>query len=412
MTDCVWYISKYFGLPESRVGSRGFKLLREFPALGIRPLVITADSNHLFASRDFTENFQIEKLEGVEICWLKLRRYTGAQSFGRILSWLEFEWKLWRLPKQSLPRPSAIVVSSLSLFTIFNGLVLKARYGCRLVFEVRDIWPLTLVEEGGFSRYNPFVLLLGWIERLAYRKSDAIVGAMPNLEPHVREVAGLSGPVYCVPMGIDQSQLAEPLPLPADYVAAHIPTDKFLVCHAGTIGKTNALEVLFETAKLMTANPDIHFLLVGDGDLKTHFQAATADLSNVSFAPAVPKAQVQSVIRCCDVTFFSTYPSKIWDYGLALNKLIDYMLAGRPIIGSYSGFPSMLNESGGGSFVPACDAAALHAEILRYAGLDPTERERIGMAARGWIVANRQYGDLARKYLDIVLPASAVEGAL
>ncbi len=32
-----------------------------------------------------------------------------------------------------------VIVSSLSLLTILNGIRLKARYGCRLVFEIRDI---------------------------------------------------------------------------------------------------------------------------------------------------------------------------------------------------------------------------------------------------------------------------------
>ena len=404
MTDCVWYVSKYFGLPANRVGSRAFLLMRELAALGLHPIVFTASTNHLFTSRELAGLSQLERIEGVDICWLKIRKYRGARSLSRIFSWIEFEWKLWRLPKHDLPPPSVIVVSSLSLLTIFNGLHLKARFGCRLIFEVRDIWPLTLVEEGGFSPRNPFVMALQWVEQLAYRKSDAIIGTMPNLQQHVREVAGKTPPVHCIPMGIDQDQITDDAPLPADYKAKHIPQNKFIICHAGTIGQTNALEVLFETARRMQSYPGVHFLLVGDGDLKADFEAQTSDLQNVSFAPAVPKNMVQAVLRQCDLTYFSAYPSKVWDYGMSLNKLIDYMLAGRPILGSYSGFPSMLNESGGGSFVPAGDAAALQAEITRLVGLDPAEREAIGQAAREWVIANRQYIDLAKYYRDILLP--------
>lgn len=410
MTNCVWYISKYFGLPQDRVGSRGFLLMRELAALGLHPIVFTASCNHLVRCRELSGSSQVERIENVDICWLKLREYKGAKSIGRILSWLEFEWRLWRVPKHDLCRPSAVVVSSLSLLTIFNGLLIKARYGCRLIFEVRDIWPLTLVAEGGFSPRNPFVILLQWIEKLAYRKSDAIIGTMPNLQQHVRHLVGKTGPVYCIPMGIDQEQMTTIDLLPSAYVEEHIPKNKFIVCHAGTIGHTNALGVLFETARQMQAHPGIHFLLIGDGDLKSDFEAKTADLLNVSFAPAVPKKLVQTVLRHCDVTYFSTYPSKVWDYGMSLNKLIDYMLAGRPVIGSYSGFPSMLNESGGGSFVPAGDAAALRMEILRLAQLDPAEREAIGRAGCNWVVANRQYPDLAMAYRDILLPSKSDAG--
>ncbi len=404
MLETVWYISKYFGLPEHRVGSRPFLLLRELAALGIRPVVFAGASNHLFVSRHLARPHLAEAIDNVEIHWIRLRKYSGAKSVGRIFSWLEFEWRLWRLPKKQLPPPSVVIVSSLSLLTIFNGLLLRARYRCRLVFEVRDIWPLTLVAEGGFSPRNPFVVALQWVEKLAYRKSDAVIGTMPNLVQHVREVSGAPVPVYCIPMGIDASQLGEPDPLPEDYVTSHIPRGKFIVCHAGTIGQTNALEVLLQTAREMTACPDIHFLLVGDGDLKERFERDTADLQNVSFAPAVPKNMVQSLLRHCDVTFFSTYPSKVWDYGMSLNKLNDYLLAGRPVIGAYSGYPSMLNESGGGRFVPAGNAEALREEILRLAALPCEERARIGAAGRAWIKSNRQYSQLARQMAAVVFP--------
>ena len=404
MSDAVWYISKYFGLPEDRVGSRSFLLLREIAKMGCKPIVFTASSNHLFTSRQLQDKVQLEEIDGVQICWMKLRKYSGARSLGRILSWLEFEWRLWLLPKDDFPVPSAIVVSTLSLFTIFNGLMLRRRYGCRLIFEVRDIWPLTIVEEGGFSPSNPFVMALQWIERLAYRKSDVIIGTMPNIASHVREVAGVTGPIHCIPMGIDKQQLEAPAPLPDDYAAAYIPSDKFIVCHAGTIGQTNALEVLFEAARSLQLNKGIHFLLVGEGDLKEKFQDETAELPNVSFAPAVPKQLVLSVLRRCDVTFFSTHPSKVWEFGMSLNKVNDYMLAGRPIIGSYSGYPSMLNESGGGVFVPAGDPVALRNEILRLASLQPEERGRMGQAARAWMIANRQYRNLAHRFLAAILP--------
>ena len=40
--------------------------------------------------------------------------------------------------------------------------------------------------------------------------------------------------------------------------------------------------------------------------------------------------------------------SKVWDYGQSMNKIVDYMMAGKPVVASYSGYPSMLNEAGSG----------------------------------------------------------------
>jgi glycosyltransferase involved in cell wall biosynthesis len=204
-------------------------------------------------------------------------------------------------------------------------------------------------------------------------------------------------------MGVAPDLIEDHQPLPTAYVAKYIPKDKFIVCHAGTIGQTNALDVFFEAAGLLKDEP-IHFLLVGDGDLKASYQQAFQHLANVSFAPAVPKRQVSSLLSYCDTTYFSTFRSKIWDYGLSLNKLIDYMLAAKPVIGSYSGYPSMINEAGCGSLVPAGDAAALQAELLKMSRMPEADRTVMGQKGREWILANRDYALLARQYLGIALP--------
>jgi glycosyltransferase involved in cell wall biosynthesis len=153
----------------------------------------------------------------------------------------------------------------------------------------------------------------------------------------------------------------------------------------------------------MQDNSNVQFLVVGEGGLKETFQRECADLANVTFAPGVPKSMVHSVLERCDLLYFSVRPSKIWKFGQSLNKVTDYMLAGRPVVASYSGYPSMVNEAGSGTYVPAGDAAALRVEIERYAAMPETERQAIGMVGRKWLIANRSYAKLGRDYLDLCL---------
>lgn len=401
MSSCIWYVSKYVALPSDRVGNRSFMLMREFVRMGHHGIIFTSNSNHLVKTPEVTETHKVVSIDGVEMCWIRTLQYKGAKSFGRILSWLDFEWRLWRLPKREFRRPDVVIVSSLSLLTIFNGLALRRRYGCRLIFEVRDIWPLVIVEEGGFSPRNPLVAALGWVERLAYRRADTIVGTMPNLKEHVEEVIGKSASVHCIPMGVDEAQMQAVEPLPPEYEADYIPKGKFLVCHAGTVGITNALDPLLACARAMRDEPDVHFLILGDGDLRPRYQAMCADLPNVTFAPGVPRNMVQSALTHCDLLYFSAHVSKVSRFGQSLNKVIDYMIAGKPIVASFTGYPSMINESGGGTYVPAGDAEALRAEIRRYRRMSPAERAEMGAAARDWVLRNRRYSHLAEEYLKL-----------
>lgn len=399
----LWYISKYFS-PETPMtpGGRGWFLMRELATAGHLPVVITSDSNNLIEVPDLQTKVTIEEQDGVRLVWLKTLKYKVAKSPSRILSWFHFEWNLFWLDKKELPRPDAIVVSSLSLLTVLSGVYLKRKYACLLVFEVRDIWPLTITEEGGVSPKNPFVRFLAWVERLGYEKADVIIGTMPNLESHVRRVSCSTAPVYCIPMGIAPEQTGARQPLKANYIAHYLSSPGMKVVHAGTIGITNALEVFFEAAEQLKDNPDIQFLLVGDGALKEQYIQQYGSLPNVTFAPKVSKYQVQSVLEHCDVVYFSMFDSKVWDHGQSLNKVVDYMLSGKPVVASYSGHASMINEAQCGVFVPAGDASALVEELQKLVLLRPEQREAMGIRGREWLLKNRPYSRLAEEFADAV----------
>jgi glycosyltransferase involved in cell wall biosynthesis len=408
--SCIWYISKYVSPPaQASSGGRGYLLMREIAALGHQSVIITSDSNQLARVPELQAAVLTQQVDGLTLVWLRTMKYQVAKSARRILSWLDFEYRLFRLPKKTLPKPDVVVVSSLSLLTVLNGFVLRWRYGCRLVLEIRDIWPLSITEEGGFSSRNPLVLGLGLIEWLGYRFADVVVGTMPNLQEHVAQVLGRPRTTHCVPMGVDEDALRSAQTLPADYVQAYLPQDKFLIAHAGTIGITNALDTFLDCAQSFQDDPRLHFVVIGDGDLRASYQRKYASVRNLSFAPRVDKSMVQAALSHCDLLYFSVHPSKVWRYGQSLNKVIDYMLAGKPVVASYTGYPSMINEAECGSYVSAGDLAALRQEILRYLAMPAQERQLLGQRGRDWILAHRRYPVLAQKYLEVLLHEPSVE---
>lgn len=408
MSACIWYVSKYVILPvgDDPVG-RAYGLMREFARRGYQSVVITSDSMGKYDAPVAEQAYAMEEHEGIKLCRIRTLKYTDSKTMRRVLSWLDFERRLLRLPKRALPDPDVIVVSSISLLTVLNGLRLRRRYKCRLVFEVRDIWPLTIVEEGGLNPRNPFVLVLAAVEKLGYRRADAIVGTMPNLGAHVKKVTGRSLPVTCIPMGVDGDAIPIPEPLSADYAATYIPKHKFVVAYAGSIGISNAMDVLFDCVELMQQDENAHFVVLGDGELRQSYVDRYGSLPNLTFAPRVPKSQVHDFLTRCDLLYLSVHNSTVWDYGLSLNKLIDYMLAAKPIVASYSGYPSMIDEAQCGTFVPAGDALALRDEIRRFAGMAIEDREVMGGRGRPWLLANRDFKVLADDYLAVLLPGQS-----
>jgi glycosyltransferase involved in cell wall biosynthesis len=400
----IWYVSKYVAPPGSGTsGGRGYLLMKELAELGHQVSIITSDSNQLAAPPHLETNYLFEQVDGIKLCWVRTMKYSVAKSVRRILSWLHFEWRLLLIPNHKFSKPDVIVVSSLSLLTILNGLLWKLRYRCRLVFEIRDIWPLTIVEEGGFKPWNPFVLALSFVERIGYKYSDVIVGTMPNLGEHVCNVLGYSKVTHCIPMGVDEETYSEQEELSKDYLEKNFPNNKFIIAHVGSIGITNALDTFLECAQNMKDHDGIHFLVVGDGDLRNGYIEKYKHLDNLTFAPRVSKASVQSVLARCDLLYFSAHVSKVWRYGQSLNKVIDYMMSGKPIIASYSGYESMINEANCGVYVKAGNVLELQKQVQFFSNIHKSEREEIGRRGKEWLIRHRQYKKLAADYENILL---------
>jgi glycosyltransferase involved in cell wall biosynthesis len=394
----IWYISKYASPLKYGFGTRHFYLAAGFNSLGYDTIIISSDSNHLANIPACEFSYTKEIIDGVETWWIKTIKYKGAASFRRILSWLDFEIKLWLMPMCKLPKPDVVIVSSLSLLTIFNGYWIKKKFGCKLIFEIRDIWPLTIIEEGGFSKWNPFVMLLAWAEKFGYRNADVIIGTMPNLSEHVEAVMGKQMNCHCVPFGYDPALYSQSELLPSGYEKRYIPPNKFIIGYAGSIGTTNALDTLMNCTIEMKDLDNIHFLLLGDGDLLDHYKAKLNGLPNVTFAPKVNKSQVQTVLSHCHVLYFSVMDSKVWRYGLSLNKLIDYMMAAKPIIASYNGYSSMINEANCGVFIPANDVSALKQTICEYSQMTEKQLDSLGQRGKAWLLKNRPYDKIALEY--------------
>ena len=388
----IWYISKYVKTSHvGNSGSRGFFLLNELSKSNFE---CTIFSSYPFKYQKSYEKIISNIKRNFKYIFINSYQYKKANSIKRIISWLDFERKLLFLQKINLPKPDVVIVSSLSLFTIINGLILKKKYACKLFFEVRDIWPLTLTEEGGFSDRNPLIIFLKFLEFIGYKYSDHIIGTMPNLKEHVNNVLGYSKEVTCIPIGFDDEEINKTKEITKN-IKMLIPKNKFIVGYFGGIGISNALDSFFDAIDKMKDNKDIHFLIAGEGDLKHNYYFQTKHLTNITFLPLVEKKFIYSLMSNCDLLYFSTHKSRIWKYGQSLNKLVDYMLTGIPIIGSYDGYKTMINESECGEFISPNDREAIIRKVLTYQGMSIEKRKHIGEKGKKWILKNRSYKRLS-----------------
>ena len=111
-------------------------------------------------------------------------------NFKKIISNLIYTFKLFFLSSKRLGKPDIIIISSMPIFPILSGIFLKYKFNAeKLLFEIRDLWPLTPMYLSGYSKYHPMIIFMKWFEKLGYKKSDGIVSLLPNAHPYINAIS-------------------------------------------------------------------------------------------------------------------------------------------------------------------------------------------------------------------------------
>ena len=398
----IWMVNQYAGSPRHGMEYRHYQLAKALSEQGHRVVVITGTQSHLFTrppqvSRPFT----LESIDGVTYCWVAWPRYQGAISLGRVLNMAAFALRLTRLPTHRLPRPDAILVSSPSLFPLPVVARWARRFGARMAFEVRDIWPLTLRELGGLSSRHPLVALMQWLEDYGYRTADEVVSVLPAADGHMTAHGMAPSKFHYLPNGIELNGRAPGGPAPPA-VRDAIRPGAFTVGFVGTLGRANVLETLIDAARLL-ASDDVQVVVVGHGAERDDLMARAADLPNVTFVGPIAKAQVAAAIGEFDACYVGYRRSTLYRFGVSPNKLYEYMAAGRPVLFAADAANKPVQDADCGRTVAPEDPAALAAAIRSLAACTPEERARLGANARAYVARHHDYERLADELAGILL---------
>ena len=173
----ILLINHYAGSPEMGMEFRPFYFAREWVKMGHHVDIAAADYSHLrMKNPEISKDFQTETIDGITYHWIKTGRYEGNGA-ARALTMFQFVGKLWRNAGEIARKwkPDVVITSSTYPLDTYAGQRIAKKSGAGLIHEVHDMWPLTLVEVGGMSRYHPFVLLLQMAENSAYRHSEFVV---------------------------------------------------------------------------------------------------------------------------------------------------------------------------------------------------------------------------------------------
>jgi glycosyltransferase involved in cell wall biosynthesis len=398
----ILYLNHYAGSPALGMEYRPYYLAREWVRAGHRVQVVAADFSHVRAHQPRAGD---EVIDGIAYRWLPTPPYQG-NGLGRVRNIWAYCRQLWAMTDRLVAdfQPDAVIASSTYPMDIWVARRIARRAGARLVFEVHDLWPLSPVELSGMSPAHPFIRLVQKAEDDAYRDADVVVSMLPKAQAHMAGRGLDLRKLVIVPNGIalDEWQGDAP-PLRPDVVqaiAAQRAAGRTVVGYAGSMGLPNALDHLLDAAALLRGDA-IAIVLVGDGHVRARLAQRLADegLAHVTMLPPIPKAQIPSMLRAIDIAYIGWQRVPIYRFGIAPNKLMDYMMAGCAVLHSVQAGNDPVAESGCGLTVAPEAPAAIADGLRRLAALPAAERQAMGARGRAFVLAEHTYPVLAQRFL-------------
>ncbi len=395
----IWVINQFAGTPESGWGERHYYFSQYWKKAGYDVKIISGSYNHMFKKTVAVNGlYKHEKYNNIDFFWIHTPKYN-PRSIKRFYSMFVFMVKILFIKAKKIGKPEHIIVSSMPIFPILSGYILKRKYKAKLYFEIRDIWPLSLQLLGNKSANHPAVKFIGWFEKFGYRKADAVVSLLPNAKAHFEKIAKRKVNFAYIPNGIDEEQL-EDEQLDKTYIK-QIPKDKFIIGYAGTIGLANALEYLIDASIQLKKQTELFFVIVGDGYLKKELEEKTKGNTNILFLPKIRKNQVQHLLRYYDICFVGRNDTPLFKHGVSANKYFDYMLAKKPILDSNNYIKDPVELSKGGIIVKPDNTQAIVEGIKKMYNMKSEERQKMGEKGYTYVKENHNIAYLSNKYIQL-----------
>jgi glycosyltransferase involved in cell wall biosynthesis len=265
-------------------------------------------------------------------------------------------------------RPDVVIATSPQFFCALGGWALSFVRRLPFVFELRDLWPASIVAVGAIRR-GAVIRILEWLELFLYRRASAIVCVSGAFRDNLVARGISRDKIRVVLNGADFSWCA-PRPRDAGLESEFQLNGKFVVGYLGTHGLAHALDKVLDAAVLLCERPDIVFVFAGSGAERTRLEKRVTDerLTTVRLIPKQPKERVPALWTLCDLALIPLRDDPVFKTVIP-SKLFEAMGNGVAVLlsipeGEATG---IVQHAGCGVSVPPERPAALAAAIIALA---------------------------------------------
>ncbi|HIR57502.1 MAG TPA: glycosyltransferase family 4 protein [Candidatus Gallacutalibacter pullicola] len=404
-------INHYAGSNRHGMEYRPYFMAKRWVQAGHQVTIVAASFSHL---RGLNPDMQgkstmEEMIDGVRYFWIRCPEYKG-NGMGRIRNMLTFLAGLYRYQKQitAQGKPDAVIASSTYPLDIYPAHQIAKKNGAKLIYEVHDLWPLSPMELGGMSAKHPYIMLMQAAENYCYKHSDAVVSILPCAKEHMVEHGMAPEKFVCIPNGIVKEDWEAPIdPEKAPYrelLQEFHNQGYFLIGYTGAHGIANALDSFIEAGGMLK-DKKIKLILVGQGPERDRLMQKVVDLglrNTVELLSAVKRSDVPALLSEMDALYVGLQRQPLFRFGVSPNKLMDYMMAAKPVIFAIEAGNDMVKDAGCGVSIPPEDSKAIAEAAIELASTPPEKLAEMGKRGQKYILENHEYQILSDRFLEVL----------
>lgn len=293
-------------------------------------------------------------------------------------------------------RYDVVYATSPPIFAAIAGALIAKLLRTRFVLEVRDIWPDAAVDAGKIKKRSFYFKMGRRIEHWLYQQADLIVPVTGRSESIIRRRCGET-PTHVVFNGVDLEHFHR-VECPQNQIDEPLDESRFRVGYVGSLGVIHDLATFVRAAKLCEDDPDIEFIIVGDGGSRAKLEQVIAELRprNLKWVGLKEHQKVPAYISSFDVAVNPVYDADIFKSIITV-KFFEYLACETPVISLAKGLMKEEGDRSGAVITLPPEEPEQLANTIKDLKAHPDKLQKLSEHARDFIVQNYSREEQAHK---------------
>jgi glycosyltransferase involved in cell wall biosynthesis len=369
----IWFVSHYSMPPKYEMRIKTQMYAHYLNKMGYETKIFSASTIHNIDINLISDNrpYICCNYDGLDFVHISCHNYSG-NGIMRISNMLEFSIKFNKVARK-FDFPD-VVVADVNCINYEPVYKFCKRNNIKFLIDMRDLWPMSIVEYYGYSKSNPIIKYLYLREKEMYKRADGIIFSMEGGRDYIVNKGwdkdiDLSK-IHYINNGVDieKFDLNREVHRVNDLDLEQPQT--FKVVYAGSIRLANNLKKIVDAAKVIKEREykNIKFLIYGDGDDKEYLERFCAEnaIDNISFKGFIDKNKIPYILSKCNLNIIHFEQNSLKKYGASLNKMFEYFASGKPTVSDCEFGYDLINKYKCGVVVDNADSEQLAEAVISF----------------------------------------------